>query len=220
MFNVKKCKTPPASLENKVDYDGEDVYKQLRKDFHDKCYICETPQPLSINIEHFISHRNKDEDKKFNWNNLYFACARCNNIKGARYDGILDCCDDSVDVYKSLKLLPPRTPYVGSLDIFSKSTSPEALKTVDLLSEVYNNANTVNKVASAEFLRERIFEQYAKLYKYILIWHSPESFPAEKEDARERMKLFIATSSPYSAFMREVLFDDSKLKDLIEELVD
>ncbi|MBS7131962.1 MAG: HNH endonuclease [Clostridium sp.] len=220
MFNVRKCKTPPASLKGKVHYDGEDVYKQLREDFYDKCYICETPQPLSINIEHFISHRNKSEDKKFDWGNLYFACGRCNNIKGARFDGILDCCDEAVNVHKSLRLLPPRTPHAASLEISSRVHSPEALKTVELLSEVYNNTKTVNKEASAEFLRERIFEQYTKLYKYIMIWYSPESFQAEKDDALERMKLFIFSSSPYSAFMRDLLLEDDKLKKLVDELVD
>lgn len=220
MFNVKKSEEIPESLSDKVNYDGEDVYKQLRIDFHDKCYICESPQPLSINIEHFISHKNKDDDKKFNWNNLYFACSRCNNIKGTRYDGILDCCDNNIDVYKSLRLLPPRTPHVGRLEISSRSNSPEASKTVELLCEVYNNTNTVNKIASAEFLRERIFEEYSKLYKYILIWYSRESLQIEKEDARERMKLFITASSPYSAFMREVLFEDDKLKDLVESLIE
>lgn len=220
MFNVRKCKVPPMSLEGKVRYDSEDVYKQLRDDFHDKCYICETPQPLSINVEHFISHRNNNEDKKFDWNNLYFACGRCNNIKGIRFDGILDCCDETVDVHKSLKLLPPRTPHAASLDISTRVNSAAALKTVELLSDVYNNTNTVNKEVIAEFLRERIFEQYVRLYKYILIWYSPESFPEEKGDALERMKLFISSSSPYSAFMRDLLLEDDKLRKLVDELID
>lgn len=220
MFNVKKFDTSPESLKEKKHYDGEDVYNQLRIDFHDKCYICETPQPLSINIEHFISHKNKDENKKYDWNNLYFSCGRCNNIKGARYDDIIDCCDENMDVHKAIRLLPPRTPHASNLEISARLNDLKVHKTVELLSEVYNNSNTINKEVSAEFLRERIFQQYVSLYKYILIWYSPESFPQEKEDARERMKLFIAASSPYSAFMRNLLLDDEKLKILVEELVD
>ncbi|MCX9063931.1 hypothetical protein NLN94_23905, partial [Citrobacter portucalensis] len=80
MFNVIRTLPAPTSLEAQRKYDGEDVYTALEECFHKKCYICETKNPLDINIEHFNPHMG-DIEKKFNWNNLYLSCSRCNNIK-------------------------------------------------------------------------------------------------------------------------------------------
>jgi len=220
MFNVVRFPDIPASLANKTKYDGDDVFKALRLCFHDKCYICETKEPHDINVEHFISHRNKDKEKKFDWSNLYFVCGRCNNIKGTAFDNLLDCCDPSVDVYRSIRLLPPRTPRASSVQIEAKVQGDEAEKTVELLSRIYNSSKTINKEISSEYLRRKIYQQINKMQKYILIWYSDEMLDHEKRDALERIRLFIRSSAPYSGFARDLLLEDEGLSFLIDELSD
>lgn len=217
MFNVIRPKDSPPSLNNKVRYDGQDVYDKLKEIFHDKCYICETKSPQDINVEHFDAHLN-DKEKKFSWKNLYFVCSRCNNIKGDRYNNLIDCCNANEDVYRSLRLLPPYTPYAGQIVVEPRINNPKVQSTVDLLHKVYNGKGTVNKAVSAEFLRTKIFESLNALLDLVRKWHSPLSLEHEKQDALSRMRLLIKPDAPYSAFMRDVLIDDSKLKFLIDEL--
>ncbi len=86
------------------------------------------------------------------------------------------------------------------------------------LKKVYNGKGTVNKAVSAEFLRMKIFESLNKLQAHVATWYSYESLPNEKEIAVEKMKLLIQPEAPYSAFMRDVLFEDEKLRFLVENL--
>lgn len=220
MFNVTRGDDAPGSLEKKVKYDGEDVYEKLQRDFHDKCYICETAEPHDVNIEHFVSHRNSNEELKFSWENLYFSCSRCNNIKGKAFDNLLDCCNPDVDVYKSLKMLPPRSPSALSVQIEKRLDLPGVDDTVELLNRVYNSDRSVNKQVSSDYLRRKVFERLNKLYVHILKWYSDESLDHEKDDAIQRIKLYLKPSAPYSAFMRDLIFEDKKLKYLIDEIND
>ena len=217
MFNVNRPDVSQASLENKTRYDGKDVYDSLKKIFHDKCYICETKSPQDINVEHFDAHMN-DIEKKFSWNNLYFVCSRCNNIKGNHYNNLLDCCNVNEDVYRSLRLLPPYTPYAGNIVVEARVDNPKAASTVDLLKKVYNGKGTVNKAVSGEFLRMKIFESLNKLQTHVAIWYSYDSLPNEKDIAIERIRLLIQPEAPYSAFMRDVLLEDDKLRFLVEDI--
>jgi len=218
MFNVIRSEDAPASLEDKTKYDSEDVWEQLRKDFNDKCYICETIEPHDINVEHFVSHRNVDDELKFSWENLYFSCSRCNNIKGKAFDNLLDCCNPNIDVYKSLKLLPPRSPTGLSVIIEKRIQQPGIDETVELLNRVYNSDRTINKQVSSDYLRRKVFDRLNKLYVHMLKWYSDESLDHEKNDAIDRIRLFLKPSAPYSAFMRDVILEDKKLKFLIDEI--
>lgn len=69
-------------------YNTENVNKALKEVFHGKCYICENKNATSYQIEHLIPHR-KDVELKYDWNNLFWSCAHCNNIKSDQYDPIL-----------------------------------------------------------------------------------------------------------------------------------
>ncbi|MBR1740781.1 MAG: HNH endonuclease [Lachnospiraceae bacterium] len=39
----------------------------------------------------------KNLNLKYDWNNLFLACAHCNNMKSAKYEPILDCSKIDVD---------------------------------------------------------------------------------------------------------------------------
>lgn len=76
-------------------YSKPDVVKQLKEDFHNKCYICELSDLQDAQVEHLLPHLDgKYPERKFDWNNLFWSCGHCNNVKNQRiYDeGIIDCC--------------------------------------------------------------------------------------------------------------------------------
>ena len=62
------------------DYKCADVLDRIKSDFKNKCYICEYKEPISINVEHFRPHKGA-KNLKFDWNNLFWSCSHCNNIK-------------------------------------------------------------------------------------------------------------------------------------------
>ena len=46
-------------------------------------------------IEHLLPHKNgKWPDRKFDWENLFWACGHCNRVKNQKKyeEGILNCC--------------------------------------------------------------------------------------------------------------------------------
>lgn len=109
MLFFEKSRPAPACLElekNKRngDYKCGDVLARLKCDFKNKCYICELKEPESINVEHFIPHKG-DAELKFSWDNLFWSCSHCNNIKLDKYDNILNCTDDNDKVEEKLKYM-------------------------------------------------------------------------------------------------------------------
>ncbi len=219
MFNVRRPLKAPVTLLAQQRYDGHDVYEALAEMFFDKCYICESKEPSDINVEHFKPHLG-DASKKFDWNNLYLSCSRCNNIKRADFDDILDCCDSSIDVSRAIKLSPPLSPYARSISITVELGSERAESTSRLLNKVFNSEHTINKRMTAASLRRRVFEQYSILQKQMEQYFSPVATEGDKLNAIEKMKILIDRSSPYSAFIRWCILEDDKLAGLLEEFMD
>lgn len=215
MFNVVRSEESPESLQTRRKYDGQDVYDALEEMFFGKCYLCETKEPHDINVEHFDAHLG-DSGKKLDWNNLYFVCSRCNNIKGAKYNNLIDCCDECQDVFRAIKHLPPATPYAKSVQVVAMNDDDKTTETQELLDKIFNSEHTVNKKISGSFLRRKIFDQYNLLLSQISDYYSPVATPADQESAIDRMKVLINSSSPYSAFIRWCVLEDNKLGPLLE----
>lgn len=74
----------------KIEFHPNEHFIILQQDFFNKCYICEEKESTLINEEHFHSYKNY-KHLKYEWENLFYACAHCNKIKGSRYDHIIDC---------------------------------------------------------------------------------------------------------------------------------
>ncbi|WP_145181920.1 HNH endonuclease [Pseudomonas sp. URMO17WK12:I11] len=219
MFNTSRTAPAPASLAARQKYDSADVYEALSEIFFDKCYICETKEPHDINVEHFDAHM-KDLDKKFDWSNLYLACSRCNNIKRAEFNDILDCCDGAVDVFRAIKHVPPITPYAKSVRLVAMVTDGRTVRSCQLLEKVFNSDHTANKRVSGAFLRRKVFDQYNLLLDEIGSYYEPAATDVDKERALERMKVLIRRSAPYSAFIRWCILDDAELSEMLEGLMD
>ncbi|MBA6245028.1 MULTISPECIES: HNH endonuclease [unclassified Psychrobacter] len=218
MFNVVRNGLTPASLADRRKYDSEDVWEALNKVFHKKCYICETSEPQDINVEHFVPHKG-DEDLKFDWNNLYLSCARCNNIKLAKYDDLLDCCDPDTDVIQAIKYLPPTTPYAKHLQIEAQRDDDKTKLTAEFLNKVFNSDHTPNKAVSSSFLRRRVFDQYNLLLEQLNNYYSPTALLEEKAITVERIKRLLKPSSPYSAFISWCVIEDSELGPILQDAI-
>ncbi|WP_122435287.1 HNH endonuclease [Pseudomonas viridiflava] len=219
MFNTTRPLQVPESLLSRQRYDGEDVYIQLTEMFLNKCYLCETKEPHDIQIEHFQSQQ-KNPDKKFDWNNLYLACSRCNNIKSSLFDDILDCCDSKIDVFRAIKHVPPVTPWAKTVQIVCMIENEQATSSRNLLDKIYNSDHTVNKKVSSSFLRTKIFDQYNLLLDQISDYYSPTATDIEKHTAVEKMKILIKRTQPYSAFIRWCIIEDEKLCEILIDLMD
>ena len=97
---TEKTKQAIADLqkasENESSYNIESVNQALKEIFHGKCYICENKAVTSYQIEHLVPHRG-DKTLKYDWKNLFWSCAHCNNIKSDKYEPILDCTKEPVE---------------------------------------------------------------------------------------------------------------------------
>ncbi len=63
MVKIERSFPAPASLVKEAKkangrYDKQDVIEQLKKDFHNKCYICEIKELQDPNVEHLLPHKN------------------------------------------------------------------------------------------------------------------------------------------------------------------
>ena len=75
MVKIKRSFPAPESLAEEAKkvngkYDKEDVIERLKKDFHNKCYICEIKELQDPNVEHLLPHKNgKYMERKFDYIN-------------------------------------------------------------------------------------------------------------------------------------------------------
>lgn len=220
MFNVDRTIVDsPTSLKKRTKYDGQDVYVALKTIFFNKCYLCETKNPLSVNIEHLHAHQG-DLVKKFDWNNLYYVCGRCNNVKLVKYNEILDSCDKKTDVFKAIKLSVPTSPKAKSINIQAMDDDPKTIMTKKLLDEIFNSNNTLNKQITGAYLRTSVFKRYNILLTQLNKFYDDDSSEEEIEESLLKIKVMIKRDKPYSAFIRWCILEDEELGPLFEPLMD
>jgi uncharacterized protein (TIGR02646 family) len=208
MFNVKR---PQPGPDCSKDYRSKEVVDALREMFYGKCYLCEdeTDNP---EIDHFIP-QTEDSSKTYEWNNLYYICGRCNNIKSS--DGnILDCCNQSIDVSKAVKCEVPGIPNKDII-VEAQDNSEVTENTAKIIDRCYNERNTAIRRIMRESLHEKIFEEYSKFIKYRRVLKSKQKLPQEKSDARDRLKNMMQDSYPFSIFWKWHIWDDDFLVEKI-----
>lgn len=219
MFNVIRTYPAPSSLSLKKEYADKDVVEELQKIFYDKCYLCEDKEPISLNVEHFDPHKG-DETKKFDWDNLYYVCARCNNLKLAKYNDLIDCTDPKYDVFKLIKHLPPLTPYQKKLIIEATSKDKKVQNTAALLELIFNTDHTINKKITGTYLRKKVFKKYNRFMELVNIYFDDESSKTKKDDALERLQVLMERKQEFSAFIRWIVLEDEKLNPLLVPYMD
>jgi len=219
MFNVERPELPPPSLADRKSWTGSDVLNSLRKAFHDKCYICETKDPLSLNVEHFDAHQN-NIDKMYDWHNLFLACARCNNFKRHRYNNLINCTDPKTDALRLIRHAPPVTPFAKTVIIEATNDDPRTLQTASLIKKIFIDDNTSNKDITGTFLRKRVYKRYAKLLAHINTYIDDDSLDSDKNDAILRIKNLMCKEQEYSAFLRWAILDSPELFEVVKDSID
>ncbi|MNG96476.1 hypothetical protein D3C79_555450 [compost metagenome] len=219
MFNVSRPAEAPESLAERRSYSEEDVLNKLREIFYDKCYLCEIKDPTSINVEHFDAHQG-NLDKKFDWNNLFYVCGRCNNIKLAKYNNLLDCTSNDVDVFRLIKQLPPHTPYQSKIIIEPMAADDKTTETADLLDEIFNTEKTINKKITGKYLRKKVFHKYNRFLELVNEYLDDELPQERKDEALVRLQVLMSRKQEFSAFIRWVVLEDEYLHELLGNSID
>lgn len=188
---------------NNSTYNTDEVNAALREIFHGKCYICENKQVTSYQIEHLAPHRG-NIDLKYDWNNLFLACAHCNNTKLAKYDPIVDCTKEDVENVIAFR----KKGYFGTeeeLVFEGLDTREETINTEKLLQEVYYGY-TPQKIMEAKILRRTLRKELSSFKEYVREYQDAED--EEKEDLRCLLKKELGAGSPFAAFKRWLIRDN------------
>lgn len=167
MVKVERTFPAPASLEiesqkRNGSYNEPDVVEQLRIDFYNKCYICELDNLQDPEVEHLLPHKNgKYPERKFDWNNLFWACGHCNKVKNQdKYDeDIIDCCKEDPEEVIDFRLIE------NVLDIHAKDiNNTTAVRTAELIQEVFSIKNTGMRVYKSEMRFQELTREMNVLY--------------------------------------------------------
>lgn len=204
MIHFPKSKKVPESLKNKRSYRGEDVLDALRKDFHNKCYICEDKELTTLNIEHFKPHKG-DESLKYDWNNLYLACSHCNNTKLAKpeYDNILNCTDLNDDPENWIEYDIPPFPK-EKVKLKAIKIDDKVLNTVQLLNLVYNGETPIKKLESSN-LRTKLIKEITEFQKYLQEYYFEDLSEDEMRICKNKIQRHLKSSSAFTAFKRWIV---------------
>lgn len=201
MVKIDRNPTPPPSLAAEKqkangDYNKADVIRQLKEDFHDKCYICELGGLSDPEVEHLRPHHNrKIIERVFDWNNLFYVCPHCNNLKKeAKYDDIiLDCCVD--DPEEKLE----QSYENGHVNVHSTVDEKSAAMTAELIQDCFEKRNTGIREAACQHRIDRLAESMGVLYKTL---EKHKKYP-ESERYIRSLRASLSRKSGFAAFKRD-----------------
>ncbi|WP_404989141.1 HNH endonuclease [Clostridium culturomicium] len=206
MISIAKKETP-KELEKLVkdskNYRYQKVVEKIKNDFNNKCYLCEIKESTSINVEHFIPHRD-DEELKFKWSNLYFACSHCNGIKGYRYDDILDPLTDDIEL--KIQCLMDLVP-MAKVDIVALKNDIKTENTVKLLDEIFNKDSDIAGVRTEESrnLRKKVLDELRSFTNALNVYYFEEDFEEDRIQARKEIIKHLRCKSQFTAFKRSLV---------------
>ncbi len=222
MVFFEKSEPAPTSLAAHTSYRESDVIERLRADFKNKCYLCETTYPTSLNVEHFRPHRG-DVDLKFNWHNLFYSCAHCNGVKATmeqtedfRRAGILNCThkEDRVDERVSYRMeYFPKARVVLNQEDVGGDYDRRVDNTIELLNAIYNGHGTPIRDIEAKNLISQVLREIERFMDLI------KSFQDAPDDQKFEKLLLIRgelqNDSAFTAFKRWIVRD---IPDLWEQI--
>jgi uncharacterized protein (TIGR02646 family) len=192
----------------------DEVIDALMEIFHSKCYICESKKPNEIEVEHLTPH-NGDKNLKFDWNNLFLACGRCNHIKGDKYTPILDCTKVEVDEIIAFR----KIGYFGTDEflqfepISDFPNNEEIQMTCELLQRIHYG-NTPQEKVGAKMLRHSIRQELTNFKNYVRDYL--ESTGEDKKDLFVKICSQLKSNSQFAAFKRWIVRDNDNCKDFLD----
>lgn len=201
MVKIKRSFPAPESLANEAKkaigkYDKQDVIEQLKKDFHNKCYICEMKELQDPNVEHLLPHKNgKYKERKFDWENLFWSCGHCNGVKNnSKYDdGIIDCCKQDPEKYLCFRLKE------NDVVVDQSDAEDEMQKrTSMLIEEVFSIKNTGMRTYTSDERLKLLQKEMNILYKQLeRIYKNPDS-----KVAMRMIRSLLRRESAFAGFKR------------------
>lgn len=201
MVKVRRSFPAPESLAEEARkktgrYDKPDVIECLKKDFHNKCYICEMKELQDPNVEHLLPHKNgKYPERKFDWENLFWSCAHCNSVKNnEKYDtGIIDCCKQ--DPEKCLNFRIESEDVKISVKNFEDELQR---RTASLTEKVFSLENTGMRTYTSDMRLKLLQKEMNVLYRQLeKIHNNPES-----KIAGRTIRSLLRRESAFAAFKR------------------
>ena len=193
-------------------YNTPEVNAALAEMFCGKCYICENKDGISsYQIEHLVPHRGNDA-LKYDWNNLFWSCAHCNNMKNAKYEPILDCTKTEVDQ----KIAFRKEGFFGSEERFlfvALEEGTEIENTVALLQDAYYGT-TPQKKLEAVNIRRALRENLSDFKNLVRTYEEAEDY--DKEDLRCAIRREVGQGAAFAAFKRWLRWDH---RERYEELI-
>lgn len=191
---------------NNGNYNQPEVVDALKVVFNNKCYLCENKKITSYNIEHLKPHRNEDKNLKFLWENLFLACAHCNNIKSDKYENILDCTEIEVDKLISFRKIGSFA-WEEKIEIIGLNEDKAVKETVELLEKIYEG-NTFLKTMESLNIRKELREEIHDFINAINEYQETDG--EDKEDAKFLVRKHLKSNSPFAAFKRWIVRDNSE----------
>jgi len=204
MIKITKSPEPAQlALERKKSsgtYRHADIVSVIKKDFYNRCYLCEA-NPQSINIEHLVPHRDVHE-LIFKWENLFWSCGHCNNIKLAKYDDILDCTTQGdIEDMLTYKFDPFPTEDV-KIEIAPPFIDvPQAQQTQALLQDVFNGTTTLKSIES-NGLRKLIAIELINMQGLLLDLGNENKSDEEIADIKLKLTSALSPKSLFASFKR------------------
>lgn len=219
MFSVTRPATFPKSLTKSTkDYRAADVVEELQDIFFAKCYLCERKEFSDVNIEHLDPHLGNNL-KKYDWHNLFYACVRCNSIKGDTHLNILDCCQP-IDVSQAIELHCPlvnNEAHKVTVTLGNLPNSSEISSTIELLERCFNETNTALRGISRHTLIKEIQKyqiQWSILKNKLLYPELPLTAKA-KSEIIDQFKAMCDKEFPFSAFWKWAITRDDDLSKIV-----
>lgn len=214
---TEKSKAAVQSLarekqKKKGTYNTPEVNAALQELFLGKCYLCESKDVTAYEIEHLVS-AGKEQDLRYEWHNLFLACAHCNSTKRKRHEPILDCTQEDVD--QLIRFF--KEGYWGTAEVFrfeALDNSTETLHTVALLEEIYYGRTPQKKLESAE-LRKKLRKELLQFKTYVRDYQEAEG--EDKQDLYLLIQRELSVGSAFTAFKRWLIRDHAQVfEDLLK----
>lgn len=187
-------------------YNIPEVVEALSDEFHNKCYICEQKNIKNLNIEHFKPHKGINRDLMFDWNNLYYACGHCNNLKLSKYDNILDPGNPDEDVESLMHYGMPILHKRSKVEIIECSDDEKVKNTVELLNYVYNGKTAIKDIEAVN-IKKDLVEELLKFTTWLVEYDDDELEDDEREELKRNIRKGLNKKSAFTAFKRQIIKD-------------
>jgi len=221
MVYFEKKYPAPISLKEESkkingSYRKQDILDKLCDEFHNKCYICESKDIESINIEHFAPHKDSNIIRKFSWSNLFWACSHCNQIKLSK-EPFLNCTVKEDRVDENIRYYIDDNLDKNKIVIESLVDNLKTNNSVELLKNVYSGTTDMNKF-QAGVKRNRLYDELCDFTMYI------QKYMRIEDDKKKRWLLEIikdelSNESAFTAFKRWYIRDNKALNQQFKKYI-